>query len=95
MIDEKLTGMAEKALMEELATITGSDLHVKTAGVATPAGERASMVKKASHVKRASDVSITDLLNDENFKRGLAEAIDSRKGLWEQAIVERLLTRRE
>lgn len=83
-------GMAEKAFADELSHIVGADYHVKSAAAkGTPAAAREGLVKKASHIKKASDMSMAELLDDENFKRGLADEMDAQRSLWEPLVVSK------
>jgi hypothetical protein len=90
MIGENITGSAEKALIDELSSIVGVDLHVKSAAAkGTPEEKREPLTKKASLVKRASDLSMRELLDNDDFKRGLADAIEAQRSTWEPMVTSR------
>lgn len=90
MIDERLDGNAESALASEIARITGTDLHSKTAAAKGTPEEHKTFTKVAEEVKTAADMTQREVCEDENFRRGVADEIESQRHLWEPAVVEHL-----
>ena len=80
MTDDRFFGPAETELGRELAKIAGVELTPRAEG--TPE-ERRPLVKQASMEKRATDLSLREIFNDENFQRGVGDAIESMRYLWE------------
>ena len=87
MINEKLDGNAESALAGEIARITGTDLHPKIAAAKGTPEENKPFTKVAEEVKTAADMSQREVCEDENFRRGVADEIESQRHLWEPAVV--------
>lgn len=96
MIGENIDGAAEKALADELSSIVGMDLHVKSAAAkGTPEEKKEPMVKKASHIKKASDMSLRELIDNEDFKRGLADEMEAQRSVWEPMVTSKFFSPQE
>lgn len=95
MINENISGEAELAFAKEIASITGMDTHTKEAAAkeapeGTPAEDRKPLKKEAALAKVAADMDMADLFEDENFRRGVFDEIESQRHVWEPVVKERL-----
>jgi hypothetical protein len=93
MIGENISNAADKAFADELASIVGVDLHVKSAAAkGTPEEKRETMVKRASHIKKASDMSMPEMLEHEDFRRGIADEVEAQRSVWEPMVTSKLFS---
>lgn len=87
---DKIEGAAETSFAAEVLGLIGD--HVKVAG--TPEalqkeGEGAACAakKKASTgVKKLAEMSLREVFQDPNFRRGVMEEIESSRHIWEPAV---------
>ena len=82
MVNENMSGEAELAFAREIAAVVGMDTHTKEAS--------AKESPEAGIVKTASDMDMGDLLEDENFRRGVFDEINDQRHVWEPIVKERL-----
>jgi len=94
MADERIEGAAEISFAAEVLGLTGD--HVKIAG--TPEalqkeGEGAACDKGKDKkkdapegMKKMSEMSLREIFEDPNFRRGVMEEIDSSRHIWEPAV---------
>jgi hypothetical protein len=97
MADDKIEGAAELSFAQEVLGLTGD--HVKIAG--TPGalqkegtgdckcGKKpctCKEVKKEAGLKKLAEMSLREIFEDPNFRRGVMEEIDSSRHIWEPAV---------
>lgn len=92
MADERIEGAAELSFAREVLGLTGD--HVKVAGTPEALQKEGACVKNqkpkgaAVGLKKMSEMSLREIFNDPNFRRGVMEEIDSSRHIWEPAVEE-------
>ena len=86
-MDGKIEGAAELSFAQEVMGLTGD--HIKIAG--TPAalqkeGSGNEDAKKPEGLKKIAEMSLREIFEDPNFRRGVMEEIDSSRHMWEPAV---------
>lgn len=86
----------DREYMLDLARILGTDSQVKlaaakTAPAGTPAEKRAakkvaSLEKTASPLEKLASMNLREVLEDENFRRGVFDEIESKRSTWEPML---------
>jgi len=89
MPDDRIEGAAELSFAREVLSISGD--HVKIAG--TPAElqkEATGATEKKDEdypgIKKIAEMSLREIFQDTNFRRGVMEEIDSSRPTWEPAV---------
>jgi hypothetical protein len=89
-MQDKIEGAAELSFAQEVLGLGGD--HVKIAGTpealqkeGTGVGCDDKKKAKGDGIKKMAEMSLRDIFQDANFRRGVMEEIDSSRHMWEPA----------
>jgi len=86
MISDHIKGAAELSFAREVVGISGD--HVKIAGTPSSLQKEGTgeIEKNFGSIKKLSEMSLPEIFQDPNFRRGVMEEIDSSRHIWEPVV---------
>lgn len=87
---DNTTNVTDREYLQEMARILGMDMP-KTAGLQGTPGEKkrrkAAALMPPKAMSKIAGMSMREIMEDENFRRGVFDEIASRRSSWEPALM--------